>query len=271
MSQTVTDLFRLGCLADAITAQTAAVKASPLDPEGRVRLAELLSFQGEFDRADKLLDAAGTQRPESAMSIALLRQLVRAAIARRQTFAEGRVPEFLADPPEWLRSVLYGLSLLRAGDCAEALDVLASAEARRPAVAGTCDGKPFDNLRDLDDVCAGFFEVLTSTGKYFWVPMEIVESVEFRSAQRATDLLWRRAEMSVAGGPQGEVFLPAMYDGDFLGTDAALLLGRATQWEEEEGRPIRGKGQRCLLVGGEAVPVMEMRSLTLTRHRDGAG
>ena len=50
--------------------------------------------------------------------------------------------------------------------------------------------------------------MLTSTGKYYWIPMERVEMIEFHDPARPRDLLWRRAHMVVRGGPDGEVFLP---------------------------------------------------------------
>jgi type VI secretion system protein ImpE len=271
MTEAASDLFRAGRLADSVAALTAEVKAKPADVDIRVRLAELLCFQGNFDRADKLLDAAGTLRPELAASIALFRQLIRAAVARRQTFAEGRLPEFLGEPPAWLRTALLGLTHLRTGDAAQALAALDQAEAERAPVAGTCDdGKRFENLRDLDDVTAGFFEVLTSTGKYFWIPFERIASVEFRPPQRASDALWRRAEMSVIDGPDGEVFVPVLYDVEPEGLEEALLLGRETAWRDEDGAPVRGIGQRCLLIGEEAVPIMEIESLDFDRDGDAA-
>ena len=80
-------------------------------------------------------------------------------------------------------------------------------------MTGTCDDQPFDDLRDLDELTASFFEVLTSTGKYFWIPLERVDTVEFRAWERPRDLLWRRAHMVVRGGPDGEVYLPVLYAG----------------------------------------------------------
>ena len=73
-------------------------------------------------------------------------------------------------------------------------------------MAGTCDGVEFEDLRDLDDLMAPLFEVLTSNGKYYWVPIEQVELIEFRPVVRPRDLLWRRVRMVVKDGPDGEVY-----------------------------------------------------------------
>jgi len=69
--------------------------------------------------------------------------------------------------------------------------------------------------------------------------------------------LWRRASMTVADGPDGEVYLPAIYAADDVTTDA-LRLGRETDWRETEGGPVRGVGQRLFIVGEDALPMMEL-------------
>ncbi|CAO3423943.1 type VI secretion system accessory protein TagJ [Azospirillum doebereinerae] len=265
MSETAAQLFQSGRLDEAIAALNGELKKKPNDIDSRVFLAELLSFAGNLDRADLQLDTIGTQEPQIAVTMALFRQLVRADQARRQLFVDGRLPEFIdAPPPDHLRLHLEALVALRAGDSAEALAKLAQAEELRPPAAGSHDGAAFDDFRDLDDVTGGFFEVYTSTGKYFWIPTESVELVEFRAPERARDLLWRPAHMVVRGGPDGEVYLPAVYGGAPADAETALKLGRATEWSEEDGAPIRGVGQRCFLVGEESVPIMQLGTLEFT-------
>jgi type VI secretion system protein ImpE len=106
------------------------------------------------------------------------------------------------------------------------------------------------------------FEVLTSNGKYYWIPVDRVESIEFRPPQRPRDLLWRRARMIVHDGPDGEVYLPALYAGSHAAAEDGLRLGRATDWAGGQGRPVRGSGQRTFLVGDEAKTLMEIQVLT---------
>src|SRR5439155_1325758 len=135
-------------------------------------------------------------------------------------------------------------------------------EGQRPRVRGTCDGQPFTDLRDLDDLTAPVFEVLTSTGKYYWIPVERVELVEFRPPARPRDLLWQRARMVVRGGPDGEVYLPTLYSGTHAESDNGLRLGRATEWRGGDGAPVRGVGRRTFLVGDDTCPILELKELT---------
>ncbi len=115
-------------------------------------------------------------------------------------------------------------------------------------------------MRDLDDRTAGFFEVLTSTGKYFWIPTEQVASIEFRPPKRPRDLLWRRAHMIVRDGPDGEVFLPTIYAGAEDAPDS-VRLGRSTDWREGDEGLVEGVGLRMFLIGDEGRTIMDIGTL----------
>jgi type VI secretion system protein ImpE len=260
---TAREHYEAGDLKQAVTAALEDVRNHPEDVNRRGLLAELLCFAGELDRADRQLDALGHQDPAVSVGVGLFRHLIRAEQARQQFYAEGRLPEFLDQPSEALRLHLEASIHLREGRPAEAAELLARAEAQRPHPAGTCDGKAFDDFRDLDDLVAPVFEVLTSNGKYYWIPAERVEVVEFRPPARPRDLLWRRAHMVVRGGPDGEVYLPALYAGTHAAADDRARLGRVTEWQGGDGAPVRGVGQRTYLVGDDARPVLEIREITI--------
>lgn len=252
--------FQAGRLQEAISAALAEVKREPANIERRGLLAELLCFDRQWERADKQIDTLGHQDPEAIVGLSLIRQLIRAEVSRGECFEQGRPPELLAEPTPWLQKSLESLAALREGDAAAAAQLAQEAEQLRPAVSGTRDETAFDDFRDLDDMTAGIFEVLTSTGKYYWIPIERVQTIEFHPPKRPRDLLWRQAEMSVDDGPYGDVYLPATY----FSTDEAddqLRLGRGTDWTGGDGQPMRGRGQRMYLVGDEATSIMQITNL----------
>jgi type VI secretion system protein ImpE len=255
-------LFREGNLADALTAANAAVRKTPSDIGARVLLAELLLFAGNIERADVVLDACADLDPTAALVVAEFRQLVRGETARRQLFSEGRVPEFLGEPTAAHRLSLAAIVALRCGDTHEAGKLAAQAEEARAHPSGTVRGGTFDDIRDADDLLASCFEVITTTGKYFWVPPQRVVLIEFHPMKRPRDLFWRRASMQVADGPDGDVYLPMIYPPVASAAAAltdALRLGRATDWREAgEGGPTQGVGAVTLLVGDEALTWLEM-------------
>jgi type VI secretion system protein ImpE len=256
-------LFREGNLAGALTAANAAVRRAATDIGARVLLAELLAFSGNIERADVVLDACADLDPTAAIVVAEFRQLLRGETARRQLFSEGRVPEFLGEPTAAQRSALAAIVALRNGDAAEAARLAAEAEAARPHPSGTLRGAAFDDMRDADDLLASCFEVITTTGKYFWIPPERVLLLEFHPAKRPRDLFWRRATMQVADGPDGDVYLPVIYPPmTKMAADAMtdpLRLGRATDWQQAgDGGPTMGLGAVTVLVGEEALTWLEI-------------
>ncbi len=258
------ELYQAGKLAEAITAVTAEVKSHPSDTAKRGFLAELLAISGQWERADNQLDALAQLDPQLAVGVSLFRQLLRAEQARQQFYAEGRLPEFLDRPPRHIELALEASIQVREGQLAKADESLKAAEEARPKVSCHVNGQAVSDFRDLDDLTSGVFEVLTPNGKFYWIPTCGVELVEFRKPERPRDLHWRAARVVVAGGPDGEVYLPCQYATS--GIDPALLddrarLGRVTDWQGGDGAPTRGVGLRSFLVGDEVRTILELAEL----------
>ncbi|MGD8589722.1 MAG: type VI secretion system accessory protein TagJ [Chromatiales bacterium] len=259
---TGSQLFTAGDLTGAVTALTDEVRQHPTDRESRGLLAEMLCLAGELERADKQLEVLSNQDPEMAPALAIVRQVIRAELARREFYSLGRLPEFLQAPGPQLKKHLQASILIRENNDAEAAQLLEEAEQERRHPSGVCNDSPFDDFRDLDDLNACYLEVLASNGKYFWVPLEVISSIEFRPPERPRDLMWRRALLDIHDGPDSEVFIPAIYaDPKGLGTDQSRL-GRITDWLQSEGSPVLGMGQRTYLVGDRSIPIMELESVT---------
>jgi type VI secretion system protein ImpE len=264
MTTDAKSLFRDGKLAEAIEAQTAIVRDKPTDPEARSFLAELHMLTGAYDKADRQLDLLSTQHTKLGVAVALSRQLLRAAMARQEVFEKGRAPEVVTEPNAYIQSALQALLELREGRAREAATLLAEADEKRARTAGKLgeDGAAFDDFRDVDDLCAGFIEVMTSTGKYFWVPTERVDFMEFEKPTRPRDIVWRQCKMEVRGGPEGVVYVPSTYptlpaEGDI----DSFRLGRATEWSGGDGTPTRGIGLRLFLVGEEGMSIDELQTV----------
>lgn len=266
----VQELFSTGQIAQAVEIVTADVKKKPGDIESRALLAQLLCFKGELERADKQLDVISTQSPESAMTVALFRQLIRGEQARTEFHTKGRVPEFLVEPSDSLKLVLKAGIAIRENHPEEAVELLTEAEEMRPEIQGTCNGQPIEDFRDLDDFYVGFFEVLTSTGKYYWIPTEKIRRIDFHEPSSPRDLFWREVEMDVEQGPEGVVYLPAIYYGSAASDDEKVQRGLATDWLEPESGPVRGIGQRMFLMGEQDISMMDLQSLEFERAVDAA-
>lgn len=257
------DLFRQGDLDGAIAAATAAVKAAPSDAAPRLLLAEYSLFASDLQRAETLASALTSINPDMGLVAAEFRQLLRAETQRRAILDDGAAPEFIGAPTDSQRESLRALAALRNGDREEATQAAEAAEAARPRVAGRSvqDGidNVFDDFRDADDILCGSLEVLTTTGKCFWIPTEAFVEIMFHPPRRPRDLFWRRASVVVRNGPEGDVYLPSLYYP--AGATTALRLGRETDWATGDG-PVRGSGQRVFLAGDDALGVLQVSELS---------
>ena len=260
---TAQELYDAGNLAEAIQAAISEVKAKPTDVSCRYRLILLLCFNGELERADKQLSMLSTQQPEAAVGTALLRQLIRAELCRQEFQDAGRVPEFLGEPDEILKLHLKASICLREGQASEARELLEQSEGMREKISGTCDGEEFDDLRDLDDLFAPVLEALTSTGKYFWIPLRDVLSLELPKPESLADLLWRPMQLTIQNQPPGAVYLPTLYVGSCQDPKESIRLGRETAWSGLEEPPVRGHGLRMLLIGEEARAIHDIGNLEI--------
>lgn len=254
-------LLNEGKLDESVESAIELVRNEPANTAAREILAELFCLKGDLVRADKQLESILMQQPEAAVTSSLLRQLIRGETARRECWTQARVPDFVGEPSEMDRKSLLALVAHHNGDATEAHKILSESEQQRPALSGKCNGQQFQDFRDLDDLCMGILEVVTSTGKYYWVPFGRIQQLEFEAVSRPRDLLWRQCHLVVEDGPDGVVYIPALYVNTDSATEGPERLGRSTDWIGQDGEPIQGKGQRLFLVDEEERGIMEIETL----------
>jgi len=265
MTETPQALFQAGKLDEALTQSLALVKKNPANSGLRFQLAEISCIAGDLDRAERQMETVSNQDPNAALGAALFRQLVRAEMARRECFFEGRVPEFIGEPSPIVKQHLLALAAIREGDVEEAASLIRNqTDADETAAASwNVNGETVGELRDLDDLLAPILEVHTSTGKYFWIAWNQILSMEVHPPKRSADLLWRQASLSIESGPDGEVYLPAIYldPNQPVAEDESLRLGRSTDWVETHESIVRGRGQKMLLAGDRDLTYMQLESI----------
>jgi type VI secretion system protein ImpE len=253
------DLFKAGKLSEAVAAQIQEVRGHPEDQARRLFLFELLAFSGDLERARRQIEAVHYDDATLEAATQTYRTLLDAEEARRRLFRDGVAPQFLAEPPAHVAARLEAVNHLREGRPVEAATALAKATG--PDLRGRLNDKPFDGLRDGDDLFGDVLEVLAH-GAYYWVPLEQVVSLTMNAPRFPRDLLWFPARLEMQGAA-GDVFLPALYPGTHEQADEQIKLGRATDWKNSEGGPTLGVGLRTFLVGEDAVTLLEWRRLEM--------
>jgi type VI secretion system protein ImpE len=258
------ELYKAGKLQDAINAQIQSVKANPAEHAKRLFLFELLVFSGDLERARRQLAPINYTDPEIETALLNYRQLLDAEEARRKVFKDGVPPKFLISiVPEHVNLRLEAINQLRAGHPAEAAKTLAKATEAAPASKGKLNDKPFDELRDCDDILGPVLEVMAK-GNYFWVPLETVESIAMNAPRFPRDLVWIPARLDSKQGESGEMFLPAMYHGSHAEADDQIKLGRVTDWRPaSDNGPVLGVGSKLFMAGDDTVGILDWRALVM--------
>jgi len=259
------DLFQSGDLNGAIEAAVQEVKNAPADIAARRFLIELLCFAGDLERADKHLDTVSTLQPETAIPAMQFRQIIRAAQARFDFFDAGAAPHFITPAGPAAEMLIKASIAYREGAAAEAFQLCTDADETRPPVSGAVGDQPFNQFRDLDDQTSAIFEVFCGDGKYYWLPLEAIRSIEFSAPKTPRDLLWREVNVELHDGPDVQGCTPAIYPASREADDQSRL-GRSTSWLGEEGEVVRGVGQKLYLVGEEDTPIMQLQKITFTKQ-----
>lgn len=233
-----TELYRAGKLDEAVAALGDEVRKDPTDARRRTFLFELLCFAGELDRAEKQLDVLERGGKEAGLGVLLYRAAIHAERLRREVFGPGGMPPSTAAP--------------------------------RP-VRGTLNGKAFGHMEDADPRIGARLEVFAA-GQYTWLPLEQVAGLTAEEPRRLRDLLWFPARIRTADSFQGvelgEILLPVLTPHAHEHADAAVRLGRVTDWLDGQGDEPLPVGQKVWNVDGEAVPLLEVRELVIEGPAD---
>lgn len=237
------------------------IKEQPDQHVKRMLFGQMLCVAGEYERADKQLDLLSTLEPKYLMEVANWRSLIRAAQHREDFYKEGRPPDVIGKQSPQMENHIEAIAALRADDDKTFAEALKKAEAGRQSVKGTWneEGNAFDDFRDLDDLNGGFMEVLAPNEKYYWIANEAISSIIFEEAKLPIDYLWRKADLVLSDGTQGEVYVPVTYIDT---VNDKQRLARETDWNENEAtETVRGLGQKTYLIGDQAVSILEIDSL----------
>ena len=258
----VSTLLEEGRLADAVSAVSAEVKASPMSAAHRILLAELLVLQGANERADNQLKLLADQAPADMMAVTQMRWLLRASEARRAWYTESAVPSFIGEPTQHQRDVIR-LALFARDDEPEQAAALLETLEDVPLPEVAIDGAAAASFRDVCDFSQHGFEALALDGRYLWIAPHEIDEMSFTPVRRPRDLLWRQAETRLKDGRQATFYIVAQYhDPD---ATEVQRLAQKTAWIDGPGGTVRGCGQKVMLSGEESRGLLDVEHISVRR------
>ena len=229
MANPAAQLIEAGHVRQALEALAGHLRNHPTDVAARTSLFEALCFAGELDRAEKHLNLLAGSSEQAKLGAILYFSAIHAERERHAMYKNQVFPKTAANAQ----------------------------------LSGKLNGKPFSEIRDADNDLGARLEVF-GAGSYMWVQFEHIASIRIEAPRKLRDTLWLPAFIKTGpkfqGADMGEVLLPAIYPFSFTYPDESVWLGRQTLWAEDEGSsyPL---GQKILIVDGEEIPFLEVRTL----------
>jgi type VI secretion system protein ImpE len=245
------ELLKSGDIDGARAALVEAVKRGPSDQPARMFLFQLLCVSGEWDKAAAQLRALAQLSPEAQMLAVTYNMAIEAERFRAKVFAGEAQPALLVSSSVWAGDLAGALAALTQGRLAEAEAMRDAAFDAAPDTPGDIDGVAFDWLADSDSRFGPAIEAIIA-GQWGLLPFDAIERLDTEGPKDLRDIVWLPAQIAFKTGQSVAALLPARYPGAELSDDAALRLGRATDWADRPwGQAGVGQHEWSLSDGSE--------------------
>ncbi|MDR0702786.1 MAG: hypothetical protein LBF61_10375 [Azoarcus sp.] len=231
----------------------AAIRAEPLAASHRLALAQLRLVQGAYAKALQQLQLACQFDVDLIPEAQLIWALVRAEQTREAVFGGKILPDLLTPPSEWLESMI---AALREAD-GKAAEMRRKALSEAPPSQGRYGETAFEWIADGDERLGPVIEIILG-GVYYWIPFDMVESLEIPAPKKAMELVWAPVDLKLPGHPAKIAYMPSRYILSENERSDALLVGAETLWKELPGGTWRGCGRRAWIVDGEPLSMFEV-------------
>jgi type VI secretion system protein ImpE len=218
----------------------------------------VLAFCGEWDKAERHLDAIGSQDVAADVGVQVYRNLICAERSRIEVSKLKHRPSFLPETPSYLEMYYAAWTKVGEQNIEEAKTLFDQIEAQRPAVSGTLNGKPFTGFKDTDSFLSLFLEGVVHE-RYVWIPFEAIRELVLSAPKTLFDLLWTTARITTWEGLTMNCYLPVLYPNSFTHEDDRVKLGRMTDWTPLGGPFVKGNGQHVFQIGEEEMGILEIR------------
>jgi type VI secretion system protein ImpE len=239
------------------------VRAKPADPKLRIFLFQLLCVLGQWERALNQLNVASSLDPGALAMAQTYGDAVRCEAVRDDVFEGKKSPMIFGQPDQWLALLIESLLVAGRGERERSEQLRSRALDEAPATEGDIDGRPFAWIADADSRLGPVLEAVIN-GRYYWLPFARLVKVQIEKPEDLRDMVWMPAHLQFENGGESVALIPTRYPGSQTSDDGLIALARKTVWEEITPDTHRGLGQRIIATDTDEVPLMEVRTISLT-------
>jgi len=255
--------LRDGDVDEALRLLQTAVRANAGDAPLRIFLFQLLSVQGQWERALKQLDVAADLDASALAMAQMYREALHCELLRAEVFAGKRSPVIFGQPETWLALLIESLLTAGQGRAAAAEELRQRAFDEAPASSGQIDGQAFEWIADADMRLGPVCEAVIN-GRYYWLPFARLARVVIDAPEDLRDAVWMPAHFQFSNGGEAVGVIPTRYAGSETHPDPLVRLARKTDWIEEPAGVFHGLGQRVLTTDAGDFPLMDAREIVFS-------
>lgn len=257
---TTEECLKQGDLPQALKLLQNQVRSQPADVNHRVFLFQLLCVQGQWDRALTQLNVAADLDDSTLAMAAMYREVLSCEALRERVFQGRTEPMIFGEPEEWLVLMIQALKLTAEQRYDEAQILRAQAFEQAPVTTGTLDGQPFEWIADSDSRFGPVLETIVE-GRYLWVPMHRICSIQIEVPVDLRDTVWVPARFKWRNEGECYGLIPSRYPLSHLSGDSLIQLSRKTEWDACGEECYRGLGQRMLATHVDEYPLLDIRHI----------
>jgi type VI secretion system protein ImpE len=257
---TAEEYLQEGNLDEAMQQLKEQVRKDPANVQQRIFLFQLLCIQGDWQRALTQLNVAGELDDSTLAMVSMYRQVIACERFREQVFMGNKEPLVMDRPEEWVAWLIQALKLTGQEKYQESQQLRERAFDAAPAISGTIDAQPFAWIAD-SDVRLGPMQEAIIDGRYFWVPVQCIQSMTIEKPVDLRDLVWLPVHYAWRNGGESYGLIPTRYPASYQRDDPLLALSRKTIWEDCGADLYIGYGQKVLTTESLEYPVMDIREI----------
>jgi len=256
---TAEEYLQQGDLQEALQQLQEQVRAQPANVQHRIFLFQMLCVQGQWERALTQLNVAAELDDSTLAMVSMYRQVIACEQFREQVFLGNKEPIIFGKPGEWVALLIQALKLTAQGEYAKSQQLRSQAFAAAAVTSGVIDGQSFEWFSDSDPRLGPIMEAIID-GRYFWVPIENLQTIVIDEPADLRDVVWLPAHFTWNNGGESYGLIPSRYPLSYQ-HDSLLALSRKTQWQDCGEDLFLGVGQKIWATQSNEYSVMDVRAI----------
>jgi type VI secretion system protein ImpE len=252
--------IRDGSPNEALQTLQVEIRKNPANAKLRIFLFQLLTVQGEWDRALTQLNVAGDLDAANLAMVQTYREAIRCELLRKDIYSGLKTPQIFGEPQQWIALLVQALKLTAQQQYSEAKKLREQAFELAPVTSGTINGEAFEWLADADARLGPVMEAIIN-GQFYWIPFLQIQEIQIEEPVDLRDMVWTPAHFVWTNGGDAVGLIPTRYPLSESAEDPLLRLARKTEWTDLGEDTFVGLGQRLLSTNENDYALMDVREI----------